>query len=112
MSAALTRTMGDHELLKLLMAEFGKSYAGAVAMLARLLAGGAMGDLATKAHDLKGVAANLGAGPLAKAAEALQKAAESGDAGKADAACREIARLLPPTIAEADRIAGKTTEGR
>ena len=102
---ALSRTLGDRELLEMVMAEFVARYADVGSTLARLLAEGTLDELSRKAHDLKGVAGNLGARTLAKAAASLQRAAESGSAEQAGSACREIARLLPAVIAEAKRIA-------
>ncbi len=102
---AITRTIGDQKLLKLVMVEFMNSYGDAAGVLTELLAGGALYDIAKKAHDLKGVAANIGAKSLAAAAEALQKAAEDGDLRLTSAVCAEVADQLPMVLLEARRIA-------
>ncbi len=102
-SEALSRTLGDRALLKLIMIEFVKSYADAAEELGRLLAGGALRDLARRSHDLKGVAANLGARSLARSAGTLQKMAESGNLAQSRDAYAEVERLLPVVIAEANR---------
>ncbi len=102
---ALARALGDHALLHLIMAEFAATYAGIGDTFAQLLAEGALPTLAHKAHDLKGVAANLGANSLAMTAGQLQRAAESNSLGPASDACHEIQRLLPTVISEAIQLA-------
>ena len=73
--------------------------------MARLLTQRDLSALGRAAHDLKGVAANLGATSLASAAERLQKGAERGDLEQATQASADINRLLPTVLAEAGRIA-------
>ncbi len=102
---ALTRAMGDRDLLMILMAEFAQTYAEIANDFDHLLIEGNLRDLARGAHDLKGVSANLGADQLAKATMALQTAAESGNLEQAKQACDDVRALIPNVISEARRIA-------
>ncbi|CAK0763314.1 two-component system, sensor histidine kinase and response regulator [Azospirillaceae bacterium] len=102
---ALARTMGDRDLLKLLMEEFSKSYADTVNDVKRLLADGSLLAVSRKAHEVKGVAGNLGAKSLASASERLQKTAQSGDMKQTREACLDFCRTLSLVIKEANRIA-------
>jgi CheY-like chemotaxis protein len=106
LEAALVRSMGDRDLLRLVMAEFAITYGDASATVTRLLSERNLSALAGYAHDLKGVAGNLGADDLARAAESLQTAAESGDTGKTQEACADVCRFIPIAVTEAARIAG------
>ena len=102
---ALNRAMDDHELLRAIMREFAITYADVADVIARLVANGELAVVGKVAHDLKGVAANLGADQLAKATLALQSAAESGNIEQARQACNDIGILLPTVLSEARRIA-------
>ena len=111
---ALTRAMGDSDLLKILMGEFAQTYSEIANTFYRLLIEGNLRDLARGAHDLKGVSGTLGARQLSTAAKVLQTAAESGNLEEVRSACDDVRNLLPTVIMEARRIAdgGSLDDGR
>ena len=100
---ALARTMGDRELLMVLMAEFVRSYGEAGRVVDGWLAQGALAAVGAKSHEIKGVAANLGAKSLAAAADRLRKSAKSGDLAQAKADGVNFQRSLAVALASATR---------
>ena len=96
----LRRVSGDLDLLKEIMADFVVQHADAAAALARALAAGDHAAIARIAHDLKTLAANIGAMPLSEAAAALQTAARR-DPGQAAPRVEEVIRRLEVTIRSA-----------
>ncbi len=102
---ALLRTMGDRDLLNDLMNDFAQTYDDVSNLFNRLLTEGKLKELARKAHELRGVSANLGAYHLARVSKTLQVSAERGDIDQAKQACDEVRALLPTVIFEARRIA-------
>ena len=102
---ALSRTMGDHELLRVIMEEFSSLYSNELSILSRLLSEGDLAAVARRAHDLKGVSANVGAIKLANAVLLLQKTAEEGSLLNSNRAFDLVAQILPPVISEAARFA-------
>ncbi|MGQ9365550.1 response regulator [Azospirillum sp. ST 5-10] len=104
---ALATTAGDRDLMQRLMAIFADTYAPLVAALPRMLADGDLATVGVKAHDLKGVAGNVGAIGLSAAAERLLVAVRTGDRGAAERAGEEVCRLLPVVVRSTRRLADR-----
>jgi len=103
LSAAKARCVGNDGLLRQVMEEFIRQFSGEPEILARQLAGGDLSAIARKAHDLKGVAGNIGAVGLARQATLLHTAVRQGDADLARATGREVCRLLTIVLASCVR---------
>ncbi|MCW2245920.1 signal transduction histidine kinase/CheY-like chemotaxis protein [Azospirillum fermentarium] len=103
---ALERASGDRDFLKLLMTEFVKSCAGTGDGIVHALADGDLSKAGQLAHTLKGVAGNLGAMPLCRAADALLTAARQGNRDQAAAVSGDVVRLHRTAIASAAAYAG------
>jgi HPt (histidine-containing phosphotransfer) domain-containing protein len=69
----LQRLQGNHKLYKKLLINFAGSYAGATDDIRRALASADYEQAHQLVHSLKGVAANLAAGPLLKSTVELEK---------------------------------------
>jgi polar amino acid transport system substrate-binding protein len=69
----LERLQGNHKLYKKLLVNFAGSYAGATDDIRRALASADYEQAHQLVHSLKGVAANLAAGPLLKTTVELEK---------------------------------------
>ena len=108
LKTALIRTMGDADLLRDIMGEFARLYAGTAAELRAMAAASDLGGLRRLSHELKAVAGNIGANDLYRAVERLSTAARVGDIAKATAAVDEVAGLLPTALTSAARFAGGT----
>jgi signal transduction histidine kinase/CheY-like chemotaxis protein/HPt (histidine-containing phosphotransfer) domain-containing protein len=96
--AALARLGGNRKLLARLLAEFGKSQAGAVAGIRQALGHGAVEEAARHAHTLKGVAGNLSATKLAAAAAALESLLRKGDVGDLEPALGRLEAAMTEVI--------------
>ena len=105
LKTALVRTMGDADLLRDIMGEFARLYAGTAAELTAMAAAADLAGLRRLSHELKAVVGNIGANDLYRAMERLSSAARIGDIAKAAAAVAEVAGLLPTVLASADRFA-------
>ncbi|WP_169732758.1 response regulator [Azospirillum halopraeferens] len=101
--AALAHLSGDQELLARVFARFSADGSRLVEMLPRLLADGDLAALGWHAHDLKGVAGNIGAPGLAVAAKRLQEAAAAGNGAETEVACAEVCRMLAAAVRSASR---------
>ena len=77
--AALARLGGNRSLLTRLLAEFGKSQAGAVTAIRLAIGHGAIEEATRHAHTLKGVAGNLSAVRLAADASAVETQLRKGE---------------------------------
>ena len=97
-AAALTRCAGRQELLAKLLGTFAKQYSQHQSLFEEaLVAGGS--TLASAAHRLKGLAANLGMNRLADCAAALEHAAgPQGEPGQITPALMALNRELSPMI--------------
>jgi two-component system sensor histidine kinase/response regulator len=93
MLAGLRRAGGQGALYRRLLADFAAEYGTAPATLASLLAAAEWPAAERMAHTLRGVAATLGAEPLAALAAQLEHACREGQAA---AAAASLARLAPP----------------
>ena len=83
MQAGLKTTQGNLELYRRLLQRFDDSQAGFVGKFEALLAIDDRDSMERAAHTLKGVAANIGAGPVREAAAALETACREGLEGEA-----------------------------
>ena len=97
--AGLRRLSGDPELLKEIMADFLLQHAGTAEALARGLAAGDLAAIAKIAHDLRTLAASIGATRLSEAAGVLQTAARQRDPGQSASGVEEVIRRLEVAIA-------------
>ena len=104
-ASALGRTMGDTALLRDLMADFVQQYSALAEELKRRLAEADFKYVARKAHELKGVASNLGMTNVSARASGLDLAARSGNATVAASRCQEVCDALPLALAAAQRYA-------
>jgi signal transduction histidine kinase/ligand-binding sensor domain-containing protein/DNA-binding response OmpR family regulator/HPt (histidine-containing phosphotransfer) domain-containing protein len=106
-AAGLKRVAGNARLYRKLLRESRPEFASAGANLRRLLADGGGPEAVLLAHTVKGVAGNLGALRLQKAAEALETALKNGTGGDVmalvdvvDEAALEVVGGLDPLEAE------------
>ncbi len=90
-TALLGRLMDDQELAAVVIAAFGDDMPLQLAALKAALAAGDKPALASRAHGIKGAAANIGAEVLRGLALAMEKAAKGGDLAAA-------ASLLPQLV--------------
>ncbi len=86
LATGLWRCNGDARLLRELLLQFGARNANAATELRALLAAGQLEQARFLTHSVKGVAANLGASALAKAASDMHGALDGTD-GHDSAAC-------------------------
>ena len=94
-SDALKRLDGNRKLLKKLLIQFADEYSDTAEILRKALDSGDIEYIRRTAHTIKGVAGNIGAGDLSKAARELEKAASAGNGPDDDALCHfEIALNL------------------
>ncbi|MEI6560259.1 MAG: response regulator [Rhodospirillaceae bacterium] len=104
LEAAISRCKGDGLLLKLIIEEFVLQYADLPDSLSRQLAAGQLAAVSQKAHELKGVVANMGCGEaFVHAMAALQAAAERGDLALARIAGDEVCRRLRAMLTSCSR---------
>ncbi|CAK0769826.1 two-component system, sensor histidine kinase and response regulator [uncultured Gammaproteobacteria bacterium] len=114
LALALERMLGDRDLLGKVLEEFVRTFAGTGEDIARALAQGDLASVAKTAHDIKGVAANIGASALSAIAGALQRSARRNDCQRATLLGEEVGRLLGLVLAEASEYldhSGKVVRG-
>jgi len=99
LGAAMGRCGGDGDLLKQVMEEFIRQFTGEPDIMARQMAEGDVTAVAQKAHDLKTVAASIGATNLAKKAASLHTAVSHGELELARTTCVEVCSLLAAALA-------------
>jgi two-component system sensor histidine kinase/response regulator len=96
----LRRVGGNHKLYVKLLRQFASQQADAVAQVRAALAANDRASAARLAHTLKGVAGNLGAGPVQAAAAVVEERLRDGS--RADAihpAVEQLAAVLDPFLA-------------
>jgi two-component system sensor histidine kinase/response regulator len=81
--AGLRRMGGDRALFERLLHQFAQHQGEVPAQLAALVAAGQLDEAERLAHTACGVAANIGAGPVASAASAVEAVLRRGDAATA-----------------------------
>jgi two-component system, sensor histidine kinase and response regulator len=96
----MRRLGGNNKLYVKLLCQFAREQEGAVGQIRAALAA-ADAECATRlAHTLKGVAGNLGAGPVQAAAAAVEKRLRDGDAETTiETALEQLAEILDPFLA-------------
>ena len=100
--SALHRVAGNTKLYHKLLRQFADGERDSPARIDALLAAGDRSTAEHTTHNIKGVAANLGAQALAEAASRLEKAIrESGDSTEA---ARDFAAAMAATLVEIERI--------
>ncbi|SMF82752.1 PAS domain S-box-containing protein [Azospirillum oryzae] len=82
---ALNRLDGDAGLFRRFIGQFAGSYGDVVERIAGALEGGDLSAAKSIAHELKSVAGNVGARRLSESADAVQIAAQRGDAAAVEA---------------------------
>ena len=100
---ALRRVAGNTGLYHKLLRQFADGQRDAAKQIADLLAAGDRTAAERTAHSVKGVAANVGAQPLADAASALEKALRAGE--EAAALLERFRNMMAVTVEEIGRIA-------
>jgi len=105
---ALARVFGDVALLRQVVKEFIRQFMGEPEVIARQLAEGDFATVGRKAHELKGVAANVGASRLVNVADTLQSAIRHGDHALAQSVGPEACRLLTIVLASCTRWLGSS----
>jgi PAS domain S-box-containing protein len=100
----LARCVGNPALYRRLLRGFrdAKSSFGAEAPDA--LADGRLAELKHRVHDLRGLAATIGADELARRAVLLHQALAAGDAAAAQAPLADTLQALQPVLAEIDQL--------
>ena len=99
--AALRRLGGNREMFERLLARFHENQSGTLDQLRRDLERGTFSDMALRAHTLRGVAGNLGAGEVAEAAHVIEDIARTGepvDRPQLAQAIETLAGLLTPLL--------------
>src|SRR5262249_26512714 len=96
----LRRVGGNHKLYVKLLRQFASQQADAVGQIRAALAAKDRESATRLAHALKGVAGNLGAGPVQAAAAAVEKLLRDGSAADAiRPALEQLAAVLEPLLA-------------
>jgi two-component system sensor histidine kinase/response regulator len=96
----LRRVGGNHKLYVKLLRQFASQQADAVGQIRAALATKDSESATRLAHTLKGVAGNLGAGPVQAAAAAVEKLLREGSAADAThPALEQLAAVLEPLLA-------------
>jgi signal transduction histidine kinase/DNA-binding response OmpR family regulator/HPt (histidine-containing phosphotransfer) domain-containing protein len=97
LKSALSRVMGDVSFLKMMLTEFRQKKGQYSQQCAAAIAARDAAGLASEAHGLKGVAANLGLNDISRTAQALEQIGLNGDLSMAamrmeelEAHCREL----------------------
>jgi len=97
LKSALSRVMGDVSFLKMMLTEFRQKKGHYSQQCAAAIAARDTAGLASEAHGLKGVAANLGLNDISRTAQALEQIGLNGDLSTAamrmeelEAHCREL----------------------
>jgi two-component system sensor histidine kinase/response regulator len=96
--SGLRRVAGNETLYRKLLLDFHRDYATSVERLRAALAEGRAADAERQAHTLKGVAGNIGATELHRAAQELDSALRLGDVPRAGALLAEVGRELSVVI--------------
>ena len=105
---ALNRLDGDAGLFRRFIGQFAESYGDVVERIAGALEGGDLSAAKSIAHELKSVAGNVGARRLSDSADAVQIAAQRGDAAAAAAEVPVLRAELALVLDSARRL---VTEG-
>jgi two-component system sensor histidine kinase/response regulator len=100
----LARCVGSPSLYRRLLRGFREAKGRFAAEAGPALAEGRIADLQHRVHDLRGLAATIGAGTLAAEAGALHEALAGGDAEAAGRALERTLRALAPVLDEIDRL--------
>lgn len=103
----LARVGGNRELYHKLLRQFVDQQGGAVSQISDAVAGNQPALAERLAHTLKGVAGNLGAGPIQVAAGALEKLIrDRGPAPEIEAATGRLAAVLDPLLTALQTVLG------
>jgi HPt (histidine-containing phosphotransfer) domain-containing protein len=97
-AAGLRRVAGNEALYDKLLLDFHRDYATSADHIRSALADGRLADAERLVHTLKGVAGNIGAGELHRAAQELDSAVRLGDGGKAGSLLTDVDRELSRVI--------------
>jgi len=105
---ALKRLGGNRRLLKKLLIDFAKDYADTAATLRKALNSGEIDYIRRTAHTIKGVAGNIGAAELSKAAAELETVSANGHPD--DDTMNQFETVLNRTTAAAGTLKTETPE--
>jgi two-component system, sensor histidine kinase and response regulator len=101
-AAGLARCVGNPVLYRRLLRGFREAKGRFGAEAPDALADGRFADLKHRVHDLRGLAATIGADELAERAVALHQALSADDAAAARVAMADTLQALEPVLAEID----------
>lgn len=107
---ALSLLGGNRGLFKRLALSFGEQFADVDARMYALLTAGNLGEMASLAHKLKGVAGNLGASRLREAASQFEDTVSAAEASASDAAVVSAQAALRVTLDEVLATVGSLRE--
>jgi two-component system sensor histidine kinase/response regulator len=85
-----------------ILGDFRAKYAGVTAEIAGLIEAGDTAEAGRRAHNLKGLAATLGAVLLQAPAAELEAAVDAGDSARTAAALEALAGPMAAAVAEID----------
>ncbi|PWC58887.1 histidine kinase [Azospirillum sp. TSH7] len=108
---ALNRLDGDAGLFRRFIGQFAGSYGDVVERIAGALEGGDLSAAKSIAHELKSVAGNVGARRLSESADAVQIAAQRGDAAAVAAEVPVLRAELALVLDSARRLAAEGVGG-
>jgi CheY-like chemotaxis protein/HPt (histidine-containing phosphotransfer) domain-containing protein len=100
----LARCVGNPALYRRLLRGFRDAKSSFSAEAPDALADGRLGELKHRVHDLRGLAATIGADELARRAVLLHQALAAGDAAAAQGALADTVLALQPVLAEIDEL--------
>jgi len=110
--AGLRRVAGNETLYRKLLADFHRDYASGVDPLRAAILEERTEDASRWIHTLKGVAGNVGAMDLHRAAQELESAMRVGDEGKSDGLLPEVERELSRVVEGLAPLARETAVAR
>jgi CheY-like chemotaxis protein len=97
-TTGLKRVAGNEALYRRLLLDFHRDYAASIAQVSAALEGDRLMDAKRQVHTLKGVAGNIGAMDLHRAAQELDSALRLGDMEKAALLLQDVERELSAVI--------------
>ena len=100
----LQRVVGNRALYLRLLVRFWEDYAQVVRKIDNALGKGDMKTAESLVHSIKGVAGNIGATSLHRAAEALEKAIKIGESSEQAASKKAFVAALTPILAALEKV--------
>jgi two-component system sensor histidine kinase/response regulator len=111
-ATGLRRVAGNEALYRKLLLDFHRDYASSIDRMRAAIREERLTDAERQAHTLKGVAGNIGAMELHRAAQELDSALRLGDPGKAGSLLPEVERQLSLVIQGLEPLAEQAAAAR